>query len=616
MPKSIPTNGQANWGTALNSHLGQLMDPTYGGFNLWNNTTRPWQDGDTSKAEFINKTGYNTELEIFETWVSGPSAEDCYWKTMKPAGKSNGFKQIPGTFRSSYIGDYNVQKQQGKLFAEGGANFNLVNVGDVIKTTPSGALFPFTGVVTAKNSNTEITLKAPVIKYFQADETPWFNTGKTITSGAAGATSIVCSGDMSSTFAVGDVIAVGFSFGSGEVNGKRIDNYARVTGVNGSTLIIESPFKDYDSSTGTFSGTLPTTGYPVWMTKTANSGLSLTVNKEIFSASDENNNKILSVNNNETSLLGSLDVLSRSTQTYNGINVTSDGWGSYLNLFSVNNNSLNTPGQTIGGKTYSALAMFRQFGNTCVLNSNTSLNISSGNILTLGAKVTTQIVGVGGITVNTATSPADVKVGIGINAPSAKLHVNGNIIVSGDSFGGHIQIANNGKTGVGLTTKYVFYNMAASDAGGLGQNCFCIHAYKSTTSSVPFTILDNDNVGISTYAPSQKLHVAGNILATGTVTQNSDITLKKDIVKIDGALNKLSQIKGVTYKWKKPENHGDDETEQLGIIAQDVEKVFPQAVSTDPNGIKSVSYGDMVAPLIEAVKELTARVKELEAKVK
>ena len=610
MPKTIPTNGQTNWGTALNSHLGQLMDPTYGGFNLWNNTTRPWQDGDTSKAEFINKTGYNTELEIFETWVSGPSAEDCYWKTMKPAGKSNGFKQLAGTFRSAYIGDYNVQKQQGKLFAEGGANFNLVNVGDVIKTTPSGALFPFTGVVTAKNSNTEITLKAPVLKYFQADETPWLNTGKTITSGPAGATNIVCSGDMSSTFAVGDVIAVGFSFGMGLVNGKGIDNYARVTGVNGSTLTIESPFKDYDPFTQVFSGTIPTTGYYIFIIKTANSGLSLTVNKEIFSASDENNKKILSVNNNEASLLGSLDVLSRSTQTYNGINVTSDGWGSYLNLFSLNNNSLNTPGQTIGGKTYTALAMFRQFGNSCVLSSNT--------ILRIGSPIRTQIAGDGGINVNPAPSPADIKVGIGTTAPTTKLHVVGYGITLENNGYTPLILTNTGKTTAGLSGKYAFYNMAAGDAGGLGQNCFCIYSYglDGNPKSIPFAILDNDNVGISTAAPSQKLHVAGNILATGTVTQNSDITLKKDIVKIDGALNKLSQIKGVTYKWKKPENHGDDETEQLGVIAQDVEKVFPQAVSTDPNGIKSVSYGDMVAPLIEAVKELTARVKELEAKVR
>jgi Chaperone of endosialidase len=123
------------------------------------------------------------------------------------------------------------------------------------------------------------------------------------------------------------------------------------------------------------------------------------------------------------------------------------------------------------------------------------------------------------------------------------------------------------------------------------------------------------NFAVQYAEASESLAVVGNILATGTVTQNSDITLKKDIVKIDSALNKLSQIKGVTYKWKNPENHGDDETEQLGVIAQDVEKVFPQAVSTDTNGIKSVSYGDMVAPLIEAIKELKAEIEELKKKV-
>jgi trimeric autotransporter adhesin len=125
----------------------------------------------------------------------------------------------------------------------------------------------------------------------------------------------------------------------------------------------------------------------------------------------------------------------------------------------------------------------------------------------------------------------------------------------------------------------------------------------------------NNPIGMGVTEPSQKLHVNGNILATGTVSQSSDERLKKDIKVVDGALAKISQIKGVTYKWKKPENHGDDKGRQLGVIAQDVEKVFPEAVKEDKEGIKSVNYGDMIAPLIEAVKELKAENDALRAEI-
>lgn len=66
-------------------------------------------------------------------------------------------------------------------------------------------------------------------------------------------------------------------------------------------------------------------------------------------------------------------------------------------------------------------------------------------------------------------------------------------------------------------------------------------------------------------------------------------------------MEKISELNGVTYNWKDSTR---DSRRQIGVIAQDVEKVFPEAVVTDEKGIKSVAYGNLVAPLIEAVKEL------------
>lgn len=91
----------------------------------------------------------------------------------------------------------------------------------------------------------------------------------------------------------------------------------------------------------------------------------------------------------------------------------------------------------------------------------------------------------------------------------------------------------------------------------------------------------------------------------GFLTENSDGKLKKDIVKIDSALDKINKLNGVSYKWKDKEKR--DDKKHIGLIAQDVEAVFPEVVLTDANGIKSVGYGSLVAPLVEAVKELKAK---------
>lgn len=89
-------------------------------------------------------------------------------------------------------------------------------------------------------------------------------------------------------------------------------------------------------------------------------------------------------------------------------------------------------------------------------------------------------------------------------------------------------------------------------------------------------------------------------------TMVSDMRLKKDIRNIPDALEKLTLLNGVTFNWDHsfhPElNLGD--RPQMGVIAQQVEKVFPQAVSTNDAGIKSVAYNMLIAPTIEAIKQL------------
>ncbi len=115
---------------------------------------------------------------------------------------------------------------------------------------------------------------------------------------------------------------------------------------------------------------------------------------------------------------------------------------------------------------------------------------------------------------------------------------------------------------------------------------------------------------------------SGNAIFLNNVTaygSPSDIKLKEDIEVIDNAIDKVKQLKGITYTLKSDGNR------LTGLIAQDLEKVLPEAVYTSEtipdeiNGIEAeehlaIRYGNTVGLLVEAIKELEARVKELEDK--
>ena len=110
---------------------------------------------------------------------------------------------------------------------------------------------------------------------------------------------------------------------------------------------------------------------------------------------------------------------------------------------------------------------------------------------------------------------------------------------------------------------------------------------------------------------SGTLTTVGDITSGGNITANSDISLKDNIVTIPDALDKLLQIRGVTYN----RNDIEDNPRQTGVIAQEVETVLPEVVSEDALGIKSVAYGNMVGLLIEAIKEQQARIDALEERL-
>ena len=119
------------------------------------------------------------------------------------------------------------------------------------------------------------------------------------------------------------------------------------------------------------------------------------------------------------------------------------------------------------------------------------------------------------------------------------------------------------------------------------------------------------------------LTVTGGIRASEDITAyySSDRRLKTDIIPIPNALSKVVQISGNTFTWipltdeeqKKIHYH---EGIDVGVIAQEIEAILPEVVTTRETGYKAVKYDRLVALLIEAVKELNEKVIKLENKIK
>jgi len=115
----------------------------------------------------------------------------------------------------------------------------------------------------------------------------------------------------------------------------------------------------------------------------------------------------------------------------------------------------------------------------------------------------------------------------------------------------------------------------------------------------------NGSVGINTTNPNYDLEVIGSI-GSGSMSYHSDIRWKKNVSQLQDALEKVVGMRGVTYEWRVDEFNEMNFTagKQIGVIAQEIEEVVPEIVSSDQQGFKSVDYAKLTALLIEAVKEL------------
>ncbi len=182
-------------------------------------------------------------------------------------------------------------------------------------------------------------------------------------------------------------------------------------------------------------------------------------------------------------------------------------------------------------------------------------------------------------------------VGIGASTPQAKLQVSGAMVIDGTQTN-HAQGAwlEWNKDGGGGAT--YFLNQSGRGPGGI------IIGEVDAANNVKQNLVIEYN---------------GNATLAGVLTQNSDERLKKNIHQLSPSLENLQQLNGYTYDWI---DKGKDKEQQIGLLAQEVQKIYPQLVKTAVDGTLSVNYSGLVPVLIEGIKEQQKQIDQLKQLVK
>jgi hypothetical protein len=189
----------------------------------------------------------------------------------------------------------------------------------------------------------------------------------------------------------------------------------------------------------------------------------------------------------------------------------------------------------------------------------------------------------------------DGSVGIGTDDPTAPLDVTAN-----PTGGRFIELDRTAFPSIGTT-----FAMGVGEAGSTDFMFVGRHGVQND-----LIITQDGRVGIGAM-PAATFDVNGTIAVSGNVVHTSDARLKTNIDEISGALDKVGELRGVVYDWKD-DARGDGQ--QMGLLAQDVEKVAPQAVR-DLAGTKTVAYSQLTGLTVEAIKELEARNAALNARI-
>ncbi|MBI1301979.1 MAG: hypothetical protein GC137_10060 [Alphaproteobacteria bacterium] len=155
------------------------------------------------------------------------------------------------------------------------------------------------------------------------------------------------------------------------------------------------------------------------------------------------------------------------------------------------------------------------------------------------------------------------------------------------------------------------YNLSATNTFGVIGGRVLIDSTSSLSGATPAATIGLYVVQNAVIQGTGTTCTIGN--GTGATSCTSDIRLKENITPIEGVLEKIDQIEGVYFTWKDKEK---DQSRKIGVIAQEIEKVFPEVIDELEDGTKTVDYAALVSPLIQATKELKSQNAALRAEQK
>jgi len=274
-----------------------------------------------------------------------------------------------------------------------------------------------------------------------------------------------------------------------------------------------------------------------------------------------------------------IEIRKDAASAQNGISLNNqygNGWGSAINFLSNYSSSYNAA-QIIGGGTSSqgngSLSFYVDIGNTMTQ----AMYIANGGKVRIGSS----------------------------GAAQAPLDVAGDASDQGGIFHGSV---NFGKDGV---TQGIIRTKAGSDLspGGNQGNEVIITLQNNGSAGSQDEIWLGPNTGTAMgYIHLSATTIKGN----GPYVNMSDASLKTGVTTISDALERVCALRGVNFYWK---DKYYPQSLQLGVIGQEVEKVFPEVVSSDAEGKKYVAYASLVGPLIEAIKDLKEENTELRERI-
>ena len=317
---------------------------------------------------------------------------------------------------------------------------------------------------------------------------------------------------------------------------------------------------------------------------------------------------------------------------------------SFTNAGNDNDILVSRGANALGPRFVSTTSIFVGYANTALnvvssLASNTATNIAGGTVNQVpyqSGAGTTNFFGPG--------TTGQILISNG-TTPGGPLFVNTNTFVVGyantalsvasatsSSFATTATYASTATDIAGGTAGQLLYQITTGDTGFAGpgvagnvlvSNGSSVPTYNSTLTLTSLTSATSTQTGAFQVRGGAgiggDLYVGGNVYGLQEIWayygSPSDIRLKTNITAIDNGLAKVLTLSGVTYDWNDLASNKNNGLRESGVIAQEIQKVLPEAVIEKDDGFLTVKYDRIIPLLIEAIKELSAEVEELKKKI-